>query len=305
MNIFGHDTWTWKGVNFMKKIWLGLGVVILLLFSGCSKKKTLETTVGTYKLDQYVYDYILETIETEDKQKEYGIEAYLIITGDTYGYYVYRDNQTNFDAKEVRLTYKHSSQNEQEITGIEYTLETRDTQYGVPGGYAELLKLNSKKLYSNRGSQNSTGKYRLKVNYTKISNATSLEELEETLNQPLPVIPYSLLKLDAAFIMSYQVKYEDLIPYRYYIIEINGYTMTATVYYALKADDVDNTLENIPVKYNEETWELQIGTASYMYMSGFPDYIYAFETYESENIYMQYYRNYGLDVLEYIQELKN
>lgn len=288
----------------MKRKWVCLGILLLFLCFGCSKKKTMETAVGTYKLEQYVYDYYSDTIETEDKQKEYGIEAYLIVTGDTYGYYVYQDNQTNIEAKEVRFTYNYSTQDTPQITSIEYTLETRDTPYGIPGGYAETLKLKQTKLYSSRRMQNTKGGYSLNVSYSKINAATSLEDLKELLGQDIPVIPYSVLKLNAAFIMSYQVIYEELIPYLYYIIEINGYTMTASLYYALKTDMVDTVEQNIPVEYNDEAWELHIGTDSYTYMFGSPDYIYAFKIFGNETIYMQYYRNYGLNVQEYIQGIR-
>lgn len=294
---------------FMKKYLISFCLFCILLLSGCSKKNTVETVAGTYKLEKYIHDYREAATEDEDKYSEKNIEAYLIITGDTYGYSVYQDKETNITAKEVKLTYKYSSSDAEKVTGIGYSLETNDEEYGIPGGYSEDLKLKSKVLSSTHKKTDTKGVYDVKIEYHKLNNSIVLEDLEKLLDIRIPSISYSALKLNTCFVLKTNTFLDSLRPYNYHIIEINGYEMTANLYYSLKENNVDVVERDIPVIYeNKESEVVYIDSKCYSYIHSFPDYLYITEDIliegEPSSIFYEYARNYGLNIDEYIAEFK-
>ena len=287
----------------MKKI-LGIisGIIFSLFLVGCSNGYTMDKVTGTYKLTKYIYDYFDSSIKDEDIKEKNNIEAYLVVTGEKYGYYIYKDNDRKIDAKEVLLTYKYDSTDEAKITGIEYSLEISELKYGVPGGFKEALKLDDKSLYSKTEGSSSKGHYYQRVEYEKINKDTSLKSLEEKLETNIPYISYPMYKMNAAFIFSCARADEDRHPYLYYVLLIDGYKMEATIYYALKSDKEDVVVENIEIKYeNIDGIEIiTINEKEYTYVNYYPSYLFNL----SNDFATTMYRNPGLDIADYINQVK-
>ena len=105
-----------------KKALLLVGILIIALtFStvlvACNPDK-MENIVGTYKL---VVDTRTQyEQETVDNIATYGREAYIVLTGEDYGYYIYKDNDTPLSARKVKLEYTLNDENQ--VTLISYIL---------------------------------------------------------------------------------------------------------------------------------------------------------------------------------------
>ena len=105
-----------------KKALLLVGILIIALtFStvlvACNPDK-MENIVGTYKL---VVDTRTQyEQETVDNIATYGREAYIVLTGEDYGYYIYKDNDTPLCARKVKLKYTLNDENQ--VTLISYIL---------------------------------------------------------------------------------------------------------------------------------------------------------------------------------------
>ena len=279
------------------KILLSLSCLVSL--SSCSKGVTLKKLIGTYELSSYGYDYIDENIQDIDLKERDHIKAYLIITGEDYGYYVYEDNERVIDAREVLLTYKYDANDTDKITSIEYSLETSDLKYGIPGGYKEVLKIKKANLTARRQDKNLNGDIFYKeVEYKKINNDYNLDSLENLLNMELPFLSYKMYKMHACFVSDLTHSYSLAEKYVYFLYEINGYTSKANIYYALKENKTPTVIENVDVVYKPvdgiDCYE--INDITYTYVLSFPSYIY----FSTSDTYVKLDRAYNLDIQEYI-----
>ena len=283
----------------MKKVIFFLNLLILCFIITSCGKNSVKDIKGTYELSLYTYDYYKTDIPDKDIMKEKGIKAYLIITGNEYGYAIYSDKEREIDAKEVFLTYKYDSNNS--LKGVEYSLEISELNYGIPGGYKESLSFDDEKLTSKWSDEDSKGGYYRKITYKKINNNITLESLENKLGYKIKTISYLMYKMNASFILEVPRASQDMNPYVYFVYKIDGYNKKVQIYYALKEDNVDVILNDIDISYKKEDgiYTYLINNDELTYVSAFPSYLYNFES------SCAYYRNRDLDVSEYINEIKD
>ncbi len=100
--------------------------------AGCyvTNAQPMKKIKGTYKLTQYKttdkrYDENDSVVTTVvDKIVEEGMEVYLVVTGESTGYYAYKDKETEAYAQEVELYYEASPEDTSEYTFVGYRVNT-------------------------------------------------------------------------------------------------------------------------------------------------------------------------------------
>ena len=162
---------------------LALGLLIATV-AGCSfvQGQKMDDVKGTYHLTRYnstdadtnkVTDYILEK----------GYEVYLVVTGTSTGYYVFKDNDTEQPwYKEVYLSYEYNSEDSSKVEHVNYKFSQSDNKeysFGVTKGGLNYSKPPLKitdKIYTNGESWN----------WKKESDAIDLSYATEKLGEIVP-----------------------------------------------------------------------------------------------------------------------
>lgn len=230
----------------------------------CNPEK-MEKIVGTYKL---VTDTRTEyEQETVDNIAKYGKEAYIVLTGKDYGYYVYKDNDTPAFAREVKLEY--SKNDKDQVTSVSYVLEV--------GGPVKSFNVDSKDRIALISRWPSATKHiaAYDVQFNKIGNATDLSAVKKVYGD-LPVFGFDLYRYNSMFCAEltngHNLHFSKYI-YRYY--DVNSAACTATLYYATKDDKVPVVETNLTVSFernseNDKPIKMKIGNVEYDLTSGVP-----------------------------------
>lgn len=231
---------------------------ILVMLTGCypSKPTTMKNLVGTYKLETWTRSYTEERADdgstiTHDYVAEDGIEAYLVITQDGKGYYIYKDNNTPLIAKETKIEYIYDDDEPGKVKEIVYTTGgISGTNYNPAYG-AERLGVyytwREKKLsYTMPAVFGRT--YSQTSRYSKVDKATDLSYVQKKLGQTIRTAPYAIAALDGWQI--YQGVYDSQNPYIYYALDLNCPAQTANVYWANKEDGVQRSQMNVRVQFS-------------------------------------------------------
>ncbi len=248
--------------------------VCSIFASACyiTQSQTMKNIQGTYKLTNYKRTD--ETYDKDDKKvttvtdliETKGLEVYLVVTGNSTGYYAYKANDTQAYVKEVALTYQADSED-----GSKYSYV----------GYKDA----SAKDYENRGvTKNSLNFYRPAIcgklfnqpvyqagydeHWNKVDKATDLSYVKEQWGE-VPVYSYegwmkeggytAYCQYDATLVPEGE-SFVD--PYQYYMFVLDTAKMKATTYYALASDGVpQKKTENVTlvdgwatIRIGEETW---------------------------------------------------
>lgn len=230
----------------------------------CNPAK-IEKVVGTYQL-------VLDTRtkyeqETVDNIEAYGREAYLVVTGDDYGYYVYKDDDTPAFARKVKLEYSENDKNE--ITSVSFILGEgeRSNSFFVDSNKETML------ISRWRAATKLTDAY--DIEYKKISKATDLSVVQKLYND-MPVFDYDLYQFNGMFYTEIdnglQKNFSEYI-YKYYLVD--SATCKATLYYALKQDKTPVVQIDLAVSFerNDDTARpvtMTIGNDKYDLASGTP-----------------------------------
>ena len=157
-----------------------------------SHPTAMKKLVGTYELTKFTRkakDADSEA-DPDDLIKEKGIVAYLVITGEEYGYYAYKDNETPLTVKQVKINYEYDDEDITKVRSITYIdgVFTNGTKY--PGAGSELLGVNFRlfKRELNYSFQAVLGnKFAQSVLYKKANKATDLKFVEKKLGS-LPTV---------------------------------------------------------------------------------------------------------------------
>lgn len=252
-----------------KKALLLVGILIIALtFStvlvACNPDK-MENIVGTYKL---VVDTRTQyEQETVDNIATYGREAYIVLTGEDYGYYIYKDNDTPLCARKVKLEYTLNDENQ--VTLISYILGE-----GVNG---KTFNVDSRDRIALISRWPSASKIidAYDVRFNKVSDKTDLSTVKEAYGE-LPVFDYDLYQYNSTYYAeitnNLQKNFSKYI-YKYYAVD--SAKCTATLYYALKEDKIPVVEKNIAVSFtrDQETnkpVKMTIGDVEYDLTSGLP-----------------------------------
>ncbi len=188
--------------SFIKnvKIFCILSIIISSFFlMGCARVEpcTMEELIGTYKLINYKRAYYTKNENDEsvldreeDLLKSNKIEMFLIITGEEFGYVVYKDKDTNLLIRQVKLKYNYEFEAvngetvyTDKISTVEYkTLVGKDYEK-IQDAWANLgTTKNGKKLNNTHHEYKGfykTHLYTDYVDYEKVSKEKDLSYIKE------------------------------------------------------------------------------------------------------------------------------
>ena len=243
-----------------------LAVLILSMLCACyyvdaGKMSKLK---GTYKLTYCVKDTAFDgdvPNSAENLLETKNIVAYLVITGETYCYYIYKDNETGLYCKQVKATYTYSQEERDLIEYFEYNDGVSNISRDYPGSGSEKFAFHSKNKNLNYHTitHKVNGKVWVRtgyeVDYDKVNKATDLSYVEKELGVKLKPSSYNMRYFSSDYNLARSIENvsqaNDL--YVYDIYNINPSTMTATRYYKLKSDGIHNEQNNLALSYTERT----------------------------------------------------
>ena len=163
------------------KLFSSLLVLCLMSFTlvSCyvSRPAAMSKLKGTYALTKYTYKEKDAEGDPIDKIKAEGIVAYLVVTGEDYGYYVYKDDASDIIVQKVKVTYVYDDEEPTLVKEITYDngLSIATTPY--PGSGKEVLGLNFKlfsKTLNNTYNAVFSRNFSQSVSYKKVSSKTDL-----------------------------------------------------------------------------------------------------------------------------------
>ena len=271
--------------NVIKKVCSVMlaGVMLCGFFQliGCYQTQSGKKSdiAGTYKLEKKTEGRD-SSGEAIDLIKRDGIVEYLVITEDGKGFRIYGDNETETDCSEIRVRFIEDEDNLGYYKFIEYKEKAID-QWRKLGFYATDKVLN----YGTPSI--SSGCVQIKesaIAYKMVSNDQTLATVESETGKTFKYTPFELVGKEdmvgaganAYYIQidpengDYIVVYSD---YIYFILDIHTDTLTADVYYSLKADEIQQKQLGLamtftmsePDKYNVSYVMLNVGEYRFRY----------------------------------------
>lgn len=242
----------------MKKVLIPI-VIIFAIFIACltvgCNSTTLDKVVGTYMLTTKTEQHI-DAEEATDLIAKNGIVCYVVLDGSEKGYYVYGDDDTPVNCKEIRVEYTRSSDDDNKINSVQFYFSLTDTSdfdaYFV--NYDNEAKTN--RLVFKKPAVRSdvaSWSYTENVEFTRISSEASLSVVNNKLGADLKAIPLALANLhginavSASFVGDSETDY--ISPYIYYYYDIDAADGVAKLYYALKSDLVKHE-EDLTFSYD-------------------------------------------------------
>ena len=160
--------------------------LVVVFASSCyvAMGTTMKKAKGTYELTGYSVTNG-KTNAVTDKIAQNGIKAYLVVTGESKGYYVYQSNDTPVYFREVYLSYEYSEENTKKVTYVTYRFEGQSTED------AQRLGVNPDSLiYSRPAIKLSDMIYSDGISYswTKVSSVTDLSFVTSLLGEIPPYV---------------------------------------------------------------------------------------------------------------------
>lgn len=241
-----------------------LATVCLAALTACyqSRPAKLSKVVGTYELKSYTRTYPAkegeETGETVDLIATNQIKAYLVVTSDGKGYYVYEDKDTPVRCYQCKINVSMDDEQPDKVKEISYTYAAETTGDAIPGSGHETLgvyfKYRTKKLSYNMPAIFGR-KYSRSVRYEKVSNETGLNYVNREFGTTFAPADYEVALLDG--VLVYNGAYDAASPYVYYVVDYYPERAKCNVYYALKSDrqahaDVDLTATPMMTAHSDD-----------------------------------------------------
>lgn len=241
-----------------------LTVVLSLLLASCKAGKK-EDVVGTYKLVTDTRTVYGE--DTVDNIKKHGKEAYLVITGKDYGYYVYKDNSSPVIAREVKLEYSYNEEGNISLLG--FITGEGEKRYSFNVDARQKVSLISRWPSASRYID------AYDIQYDKVDKSTDLSYVKKVYAD-LPVFGYDLYKYNALYrveILSENKNNHSEYIYKYY--DVDSSKCKATLYYALKSDEKPFSVTDLTVSFelDSETKKpvsMSVGDDKYDLTTGIP-----------------------------------
>lgn len=237
----------------MKKTALVLTIILVAalcatMLSSCyvSRPAAMKKVVGTYELTSFTRTYSAAEGETEsntvDMIKDKEIKAYLVVNADGKGYYVYSDKDTEVTTHQVNITFTYDEDDSSKVKEIYYTDGADASGDGSPlKGHEHLgvyFKWTTKKLTYSMPAVLGR-KYSQSVRYDRVDKATDLSYVSKKFGKTLVAPAYEVAQLDG--LLTYEGIYDMNSPYVYYYMDYRPAQNKATVYYMLKADEIQKT----------------------------------------------------------------
>ncbi|MDY4592326.1 MAG: hypothetical protein SO434_02855 [Eubacteriales bacterium] len=191
---------------------------------------------GTYELTKWTIDYE-DNVPTDIMERD-EVEAYVVITGQDKGFYVYQSKSTPLYCKQVKIELEYSSTDPEKVIvvrlkdgmGWSMSFTTSKTSKDV------MLKDKNLKIFDQKAS--------LKE-FTRISKATDLSAVNAKVGQTLTYVDFEYAPFDCWYEYVYETSkpehYADVERYVYYFVKTDVKTNKAKAYYCLKSDLVQRT----------------------------------------------------------------
>lgn len=302
----------------MKKLKTVCVTMALLLgmtaLSGCFiiNSQKMKDVKGTYQLTHYTYTPKYErkegyTPKTIDYIADRGYEVYLVVTGESKGYYVYKDNQTEAFSKEVSLSYQYSTENTSEIDYVKY-MDSTSSEWSEFGVTKDALNYSKPAFdYTELFTQRPMRSEALDKGWKKVDDATDLSYVKEKMGA-IKEYGYDDFKVMGLYeLNSYTYTQESAEtlenPYQYFFVAVDTAkgVMRAKVYYALKIDGVART-ESYTITQLQGWQKVQIGNMEWEQDATWSNQYY--NTTAGENPIKQTIVNIDRDISEtHIQEV--
>ena len=187
--------------------------------------------------------------------------AYIVLTGESYGYYVYKDNDTPVFARKAKFDY--SKNDEGQVVSTTYILGE--------GQKSHVLSIHAQKTVSLVYRWTAATKLTdaCELQYDRVSSAIDLSSVKNVFNE-LPVFDYDVYQYNSMFCAELTGGLQK--NYSEYIYK---YSCTATLYYALKTDQTPRAIPELAVSFdrNSETdkpTSMTIGDNTFTFEIGTP-----------------------------------
>ena len=248
-------------------------VLTMTAASGCFivDGQKMKKVKGTYQLTRYSDTPSYErkegyTPKTFDYIADYGYEVYLVVTGESRGYYVHKDNNTPAYSKEVSLSYTYSQENSAEVEYVAYsdlvTTNAEENRFGVTKDALNysLPAFDYTQLFTKKPMRSDEKS----ISWKKVDNATDLSYAKEKLGE-IKEYGYEEFALKGVYELSNYTSVNEQTetlenPYQYFFVAVETATgkTSAKVYYALKSDGIDRS-ENYAITKIEGWQKVKIG----------------------------------------------
>lgn len=246
-----------------------MAISLVASLSACyiSNPAKMSDLEGTYELTSFTRRPKDADSEDENATVDMiatnGIKAYLVVKSDGFGYYVYKDNDTELYADTIRITYTYDDENPEKIKEIRYD-NGAAKKNAYPNSGEETLGLNFKRkkkllTYYMPSSDLMKRDYSQSVQYTKVDGATDLSYASEQMGSTLSAVEFGLKKLDG-MLYNFGGNYSED-KYIYFALIFADDFKTATVHYALKESCLDTVESNlaVSVSYDENNAIISVG----------------------------------------------
>jgi len=212
---------------------------LAIIFTSCStytsKEGSIDDIIGTYKLTKFTATN--ENDEAVDMIETSGVVAYITVNADGYGYYVYKDNDTETTIDSIAIEFNHDADNTDLYDSIKYnTGKSVSLTKQRPGaGEEPKMGVNVKKHtlnYTIPKTDVKIGKYEINIKsesvlYERVRKETDLDFIEKALNVKFPNIPrFELKNLSGVYTYQTYEKSVNANMYKYFVVEIDAVAMT-------------------------------------------------------------------------------
>ena len=239
--------------NTRRIISLVLTVALLLLsLSGCYivSGQRMKTVKGTYKLTTYTYTPSHERKNGQNiigydyvNSEEYKYEDYLIVTGESTGYYVHTEASGDNYIKEVTLRYEYDTEDSSKVNYVTYndSVSVNSDEGGRHRLGVSKDSFNYSKAafdYTELITKRQMRTESISVRWEKVSRATDLSYVTELLGN-LKYYDYQSFAKRGIYELTQTDTSEgaDEYLYCYLILDTARDSRGATVYYRLISSD--------------------------------------------------------------------
>jgi len=240
---------------------------------GCYRisAQKMKTVKGTYKLTHYTYTPKYERKEGYTprtfnyiEDEEYQYEDYLIITGESTGYYVHKEVSSPAHVKEVTLSYEYGENSSK----VEYVIFNDALTVNEDSGFNKMgvtkNSLNYTKAsidYNELITKRPMRSEALSVRWTKVSRDTGLEYVREQLGE-LKEYSYDafgsrgIYQLNAPWDIESGVVQDSPYQYFYYVVDTAENAPKVTAYYALIETPSEQVVRELRLERVSGDWSV-------------------------------------------------
>ena len=248
----------------------------------------MEDLEGTYKLTSFTYTPKYERKEgytpTERDYvngESFLYEDYLVITGESTGYYAHKDASGQTYVKEVKLSYEYDTEDSDEIEYVTFedalssSNDIEVNRLGVNGDVLNYTK--SAYDYTTLITQVDMRSESVSVRWEKVSDDTDLSYVKEKLGN-LKSYDYEGYKRRGIYELTTSKNIEtgeyldSEYLYLFYVIDTYDGASTATLHYAQASDPEQKFTRTVTFSYSSDLTSLTVGADTWTLESMWGNY---------------------------------